>query len=261
MTVKQWLSRNARAKPVHYTDIAEALGRDASSVQASLSIEGAQAEANGRPAYFVRIAPGLYRYNDLCEGAVDEAAIDEALRSRARQFNNSTRAEMIRLIARLDVNAFEKLAKIVLINCRAYSDENDPDEKQRLVVRDRRNSTIEMTTAWRDDGGCSPVVVYAKKCSLDEEIGVETIRELRGSLPRYGANQGVLISNGIVTEEAKYEAVGFSKSGLKVTIPPIHLMDKEIMLDILFESRTGIRSRSVDVFLIDKEFFGDLSDK
>jgi hypothetical protein len=66
------------------------------------------------------------------------------------------------------------------------------------------------------------------------------------------------MSNGIVTPEAMYEAVGYSKSGLKLSIPPVHIMDKEIILNVLFESRTGIRSRGVEVFLVDKEFFDRL---
>jgi hypothetical protein len=204
------------------------------------------------------MGPGLYRYNDLCEGAVDEESIDDVMRVRAHEFNQAARRELTQVISTLDMAAFEQLAKILLINIRAYTDENDPDEKRRLVVRERRNGVVEMTTAWRDDGGCSPVVVFAKKCRLDEEIGAETVRELRGCLPRYGANQGVLMSNGIVTPEAMYEAVGYSKSGLKLSIPPVHIMDKEIILNVLFESRTGIRSRGVEVFLVDKEFFDRL---
>ncbi|MEM2143527.1 MAG: restriction endonuclease [Candidatus Thorarchaeota archaeon] len=256
--MRQYLQQNARFTPVHYRDIARELGRSEASVIASLSIEGRQAAESGRPPYFIRTGPGLYRYNDLCEGAADEESIDQVMRTRAQEFNRATRNEMNRMISLLDLDAFESLTKIILVNIRAYSDEQSPDESKRLVVRQRHGDTVEMTTAWRDDGGCSPVVIYAKKCSLDEPIGPDTIRELRGTLPRYGANQGVLITNGIVTDEGRREAVGYSEDGLKLSIPPVHIMDKEIILNVLFESRTGIRTRNVELFLLDKDFFQQL---
>ena len=93
------------------------------------------------------------------------------------------------------------------------------------------------------------------KCDFDERVGVDVIRELRGCLPTYQANQGVLISNGIVTEEGKKEALGISTRGVKVSVPPVHIMDIEIILNILLESRTGVRTKSVEVLVLDEEFF------
>ncbi len=62
-------------------------------MSASLSIERKQALEDNRPPYFVRVAPGLYRYNDVCEGALDEDLIVE-VRNRAEEFNAATRREM-----------------------------------------------------------------------------------------------------------------------------------------------------------------------
>lgn len=245
-TLREWLAENARAEPVHYKKIAKALARDPASVSASLSIEGKQAQVAKRPAYFLRIGPGLYQYNEVCEGVVDEELVSE-VRARADDFNNATRREMRHEIAKLDLEGFDELAKIVLLNIRAIIE----DTKE----VDRYNGTVVLLTSWRDDGGRSPVVVYAKKCSFDERIGVDVIREIRGSLPTHGSNQGVLISNGIVSEEGKKEALGFSTRGMKVSVPPVHLMDIEILLNILIESRTGVRSKNVEVLVLDSEFF------
>ncbi|MHA1926129.1 MAG: restriction endonuclease [Candidatus Thorarchaeota archaeon] len=250
LTLKEWLSAHARSEPVHYRKIAEALGRDAASVSASLSIERKQAEEDNRPPYFARMGPGLYQYNALCEGAMDEDLISE-VRSRAEEFNLVTRREMRQKIANLDRDGFEELAKIILLNIRARVEKSE-------VVR-RYDNTIVMTTSWRDDGGRSPVVVYAKKCGFDEKVGRDIILEIRGSLPTFKANQGVLISNGIVTEEAKNEALGYAGTDVKVSVPPVHLLDIDISLNILLESRTGVRTRSVDVLLLDDEFWERLS--
>ncbi|MGY5853767.1 MAG: restriction endonuclease [Candidatus Thorarchaeota archaeon] len=249
VTIRQWLAEHARERHVHYTEIASALGRDPASVSASLSIEGRQARDDARPPYFVRVAPGLYRYNDICEGAVDEDSISE-VSARAKEFNMVTRMEITKAIADLDLVAFEKLAKIILLNARVRVED--------IVVHEHYNGTVVMSTGWVDDSGGSPVVILAMKCELDEEIDVDNIRKLRGLLPILGANQGVLVSNGIVTVDARNEALGYTINGdkmVKNAVQPIHIMDKDVLLNILFESRTGIRSRSVEVFLIDNDFF------
>jgi len=244
-TLREWLMENARENPVHYREIAEALDRDPASVSASLSIEKAQAQVDGRPAYFLRVAPGLYRFNDLCEGAITEQQIDEDLKEKARASKLATRAEMNQAIANLDLDGFRELATVILINIRVNRDD--------VQERERYNDTIVLTGSWLDDGGRAPVVFYAKKCSLDEPIGRETILEIRGALPVYGANQGVLISNGICTSEATREAVQPN-----LIVPPIHIMDKEIIMNVLFESRTGVKSSKVEIFLLDADFFKSL---
>ena len=246
LTLREWLAQHARAEPVHYKDIAEALERDPASVSASLSIEGKQAQEDNRPAYFQRVGPGLYQYNDLCEGAVDEELISE-VSARAADFNRATRREMRHEIAKLDLNGFTDLARIVLLNVRARVEES--------FEVDQYNNTVVMITSWRDDGGRSPVVVYAKKCEYDEKIGSDLIREIRGSLPTHQANQGVLITNGTVTNEGKQEALGYTSRDIKVSVPPVHIMDIEIILNVLMESQTGVRAKDVKVLLLDHEFF------
>nr|KXH70627.1 MAG: hypothetical protein AM325_15585 [Candidatus Thorarchaeota archaeon SMTZ1-45] len=246
LTLREWLAQHARAEPVHYKKIAEALERDPASVSASLSIEGKQAQEDNRPAYFQRVGPGLYQYNDLCEGAVDEELIAE-VRTRADDFNRATRREMRHEIAKLDLEGFDDLARIVLLNVRARVEEAEEV--------DIYNETVVLLTSWRDDGGRSPVVVYAKKCDYDEKIGADLIREIRGSLPTHQANQGVLITNGTVTPEGKQEALGYAGRDIKVSVPPVHIMDIDIILNVLLESRTGVRAKNVEVLLLDHEFF------
>lgn len=244
-TLREWLMENARDTPVHYREIAKSLDRDPASVSASLSIEKAQAETDGRPAYFLRVAPGLYRFNDLCEGALNEQQIDEDLKEKARASKLATRNDMAHAISLLDLDGFRELAEIILVNIRANRDD--------IRERERYNNTIVLTGSWLDDGGRATVVFYAKKTLLDQPIGKETILEIRGALPTYGANQGILLSNGICTQEAKHVAVQPN-----LTVPPIHIMDREIILNVLFESRTGVKSSKVEIFLLDTDFFKSL---
>lgn len=240
------MAENARNEPIHYREIAEELGRDPASVSASLSIEKAQAETEGRPPYFVRVKAGLYRYNELCEAAKDEEKIDAEIREKVKEVNRKARSDVNEAIDRLDLNGFAQLANTILANIRVRVED--------VRERERYNATVVLTGSWLDDGGAAPVVFYIKKCGLDEEIGKATILEIRGALPNYQANQGVLISNGICTKEAREAAVMS-----RYSVPPIHIMDKEIILNILEESRAGVKSRKIDMLFLDEEFFGQLT--
>ncbi|MFO7837525.1 MAG: restriction endonuclease [Candidatus Thorarchaeota archaeon] len=252
-TLKEWLAKNARDDPIHYRDIAEEMGRDPRSVSASLSIEKRNAQEENRPAYFVRVAPGLYRYNDLCEGAIDEELISE-VSSRAEDFNKATRAKIRKRIAELSFEGFVELAKIVMVNIRARVEHDEE-----LSPVERYDNTVVFLNSWRDDSGESTVVFHVKKCNLNEEIGPDTIQKIRGMLPKYKANQGVLITNGVVNEEGRDEALGYEPGGCKISVPPVHLMDIEIILNVLIESRTGVKSRKVEVLLLDENFFDTLA--
>ena len=248
-TLKEWLSENARSEPVHYKQIAEALQRDPSSVSASFSIERKQAREQNRPAYFIRAGSGFYKYNDLCDGIVDEELIKE-IRNRADDFNKATRTELRHEIALVELRGFEELVKLILNNVRI-------NVKDAELVRRTSNSTI-FVTSWRDDCGGSRVIVYAKKCDFDESVGAEVVSEIRGSMLINEANQGLLITNGIVTDEAKREALGFKSSETKVLVPPVHLIDNETMLNILLERKTGVRIKNIEILLTDHDFFRQL---
>ncbi|MGY5880265.1 MAG: restriction endonuclease [Candidatus Thorarchaeota archaeon] len=248
-TIRRWLAEHARAQPVHYTKIAEDLERNPASVSASLSIEGKQALEDNRPAYYVRSGPGLYQYNELCEGVVDEELIT-GVRETAELFNKVTRKEMRQEIAKLDLQGFEELSKYILLNARVRVEEAE-------IVRRNRN-TVVLLASWRDDSGKSRVMIHLKKCDLDESIDVDVIEGIRGSLQTKQANQGVLVSNGIVNEAAKNTALGL-EAGSKAVVQPVHLMDIEIILNVLLESRTGVRSKNVEVLLLDYDFFDQFS--
>jgi len=248
-TLKEWLSEHARSEPMHYKKIAKALERDPASVAASFSIERKQARDEKRPAYFVKDGPGLYRYNDLCEGYIDAESIKE-ISDRVDDFNKATRKDIQYELARLDLQEFEELVKIILRNIRT----RDQDTS---VIKRTSNSII-FVTSWLNDSGQSRVVVYAKKCPLDEHVHEDVISEIRGALPINEANQGILITNGVVTDNAKREALGFRTDESKVFVPPVHLMDIDILLNILFQYRIGIISKNVELLLLDHEFFNQL---
>ncbi len=137
--------------------------------------------------------------------------------------------------------------KTVLFNLRATTEDT--------VERERYDCIVVMTTTWLYDGGHSLVVAYVKKCEMDEPVGKDTILRIWGLLPKYAANQGVLLTNGVVTQEAIQEARGPGYA----SVPPVNLIDRDILLDILFGSRSGVVVRNVEVYLVDRGFFDSLA--
>ena len=70
--------------------------------------------------------------------------------------------------------------------------------------------------------------------------------------------QGENVVSGFVyeyIEEGKQEALGYAGKDIKVSVPPVHIMDIDIILNVLLESRTGVRAKSVEVLLLDHDFF------
>jgi hypothetical protein len=63
----------------------------------------------------------------------------------------------------------------------------------------------------------------------------------------------VLISNGICSEAAVETAVDKS-----ATVSPVHIMDKEIILNILFEGTKAVKSRKVEIYLKNDDFFEEI---
>ena len=248
-TLKEWLSENARSEPVHYKRIAKSLQRDPASVSASLSIERKQAREEKRPAYFVKAGPGLYQYNELCDGLVDEESIKEIC-IRVDDFNKATRREMGNEIAHLDMSDFEGLVTILLQEIRMRTSE--------IEVIKRTSNSLLLVTSWRNDSSESRIVIYARKCSLDEPVNADIVSEVRGSLHINGANQGILITNGVATDDAKRESLGLRTDESKAFVSPVHLIDIEMILNILFESRIGFQSRAIELLLLDHDFFHNL---
>jgi len=248
-TLKEWLFENARSEPVHYRQIAKSLHREPSSVSASFSIERKQAHEENRPAYFVKAGPGYYKYNDLCDGIVDDELIKE-IKNRADDFNNATRTELRHEIAQLDMRSYEELLKLILNDVRI-------NVKEEEIVRRTSNSIISVAR-WLDDSGGSLVLIYGKKTDFDDWVDADVISEIRGSMLLNDANHGLLITNGLVTDEAKREALGYQSDETKVFVPPVHLMDIEIVLNILLENKTGVRTEVIEILLTDHEFFKKL---
>ena len=138
----------------------------------------------------------------------------------------------------------------------------DPSGFERLCQRLLRESGfIEVQVTGRSgDGGIDgngiiriaglisfPVVFQCKRWQTS--VGPSTVRELRGAMAGR-ADRGLLITTGSFTREAKREA---TRDG----VPPIDLIDAELLADKLKELKLGIVTAMVESVTVEREFFAN----
>lgn len=81
-------------------------------------------------------------------------------------------------------------------------------------------------------------------------IGRQIIDQLRGALPYHRAIRGTLITLSDFTQGSKDAAI-FSGAA------PITLIDGDRLIDLLFEHEIGITRKSIDLFMVDEDFFNE----
>lgn len=164
----------------------------------------------------------------------------QQLWSLVRQQETSVRDSVRELLADMDPIAFEHLVKRLLEsmgyeNVRVTSPSND---KGVDVVAD-----IELgITSVRE-------VVQAKKHK--RTIQRKDLDALRGSLHRFGAVRGTIISTAQFSRGTREAA--FEKGAAPVT-----LIDGEKLIDLLIEHGLGVRKKSVEILELDADAFSDV---
>ena len=138
-----------------------------------------------------------------------------------------------------------------------------PDAFERLCQRLLRESGfIEVKVTGRSgDGGIDghgiirlaglvsfPVLFQCKR--YGGSVSPSQVRDFRGALAGR-ADKGLLITTGTFTREA-------SKEATREGVPPIDLIDGELLIDKLKELRLGIDTRQIEEIKVNAAFFEDI---
>ena len=90
-----------------------------------------------------------------------------------------------------------------------------------------------------------PVLFQCKR--YKGSVGPNVVREFRGAMTGR-AEKGVIMTTGTFTREAQLEAI---RDGA----PPIDLIDGELLIDRLKETKLGVNTHMVEEVEIDHSFF------
>ncbi|MEV0614808.1 restriction endonuclease [Nonomuraea sp. NPDC050404] len=89
-----------------------------------------------------------------------------------------------------------------------------------------------------------PTSIQAKRWGTTKPVTVKVVRELRGTL-RSGT-QGIIVTTGHYTRDAPYEA-------RENTLTPIHLIDGQLLADLLTEHGIGVQASRLSLLSLDLE--------
>ena len=180
-------------------------------------------------------SPPSTKKGDRAKNLVEAVEVEDA-----RDETASWRAELLETLLNMPPAAFERLA-------------------QRLL---RESGFIEVDVTGRSgDGGIDGrgVVRVAGLISFNvvfqckrhrDNVGPNIVREFRGAMVGK-ADKGLLITTGGFTREAKLEA---TRDGA----PPIDLIGGDQLVEKLRELKLGVRSRTVEVVDVNKEWFSTI---
>lgn len=134
-----------------------------------------------------------------------------------------------------------------------------PDAFERLAQRLLREAgfrNVEVSGR-SGDGGIDGVGVYRVslvsfpvyfQCKRTKgSVGASTVRDFRGAMAGRG-EKGLLITTGSFTREGREEA---TRDGA----PPVELINGDDLCELLREHGLGVRTRTVEVYEVDPEFF------
>ncbi|OJX39971.1 MAG: hypothetical protein BGO78_14390 [Chloroflexi bacterium 44-23] len=164
----------------------------------------------------------------------DETKINKA-RRLVREMYIETREELMQHLLSMDPFKFEHLIKLVLEEI-GYTDvtvTSPTNDKGVDVV-----ANIEL--------GISSVreVVQVKRYQITNRMTRRTLDELRGSLHRFNAVRGSIITTGDFSS-------GALKASFEKNAAPITLINGEKLLDLMVANEIGIKKNSLDYFLFD----------
>ena len=177
--------------------------------------------------------------NVIGQSRVEDA--DEIF-SIIRHHQGSTRNELQEKLAVMDPYQFEHLVKELLV-AMGYED-------------------VEVTSKSNDGGvdvigriqvGISEIKEVIQVKRIQGNVGRPALDKLRGSLHRFGAVRGSIITNGDFakgTRDAAFEAGG----------APITLINGEKLIDLMIEHRVGVKKRVFEILEIDLDSFDAAAD-
>lgn len=165
----------------------------------------------------------------------------EEISTLAKELNTAVRQELLEQLLALDPFAFEHLVK--------------------RLLEEMGYEQVEVTTR-SGDGGVDVIgeielgitlvreVVQAKRHK--RPIQRKDLDALRGSLPRFNAVRGTIITT------SKF-AKGTREAALEKKSAPISLIDGQKLIELLIEHKLGVRTtRSIELLAVDPSLFSEL---
>ncbi len=193
-----------------------------------------------RGTLYITTESGIAYLNRLGGEGTNGSHQYEDLLSQARKQSELVREELRDQLFAMDPIAFEHLVKRLL---------EEMDYQNVEVTKQSGDGGVDVTGEIELGITSVKEVVQAKRHR--RTIQRKDLDALRGSLYRFGAVRGTIISTSVFSK-------GTVKAAFEAGVAPITLVDGDKLVDLLIKYGIGVRKRTIEVLTIDKEAFDDL---
>ncbi len=172
------------------------------------------------------------------QGSLASLSEESELGKAVEKFNHEQRKALLDLLSDMNPFQFEGLIKELLVEM-GYED---------VIVTSPTNDKGVDVVGTMQKGITSVKEVVQVKRNTTANVQRQVLDALRGSLHRFGAFQGTIIT-----------IYGFSKGTQEAAFEPgaapITLIDGEKLLDLLIEYGIGVKKKKIEYYVVNSSFF------
>jgi len=169
--------------------------------------------------------------------ASSEPAAGAKIRRIIQDEREQMRGELRELLYRMEPYAFEKLIR-QLLEALGYTDVE--------VTKQSNDKGVDVTG--KIELGITSVVEVVQAKRTRGNVGRPVLDQLRGSLHRFGAVRGTIVTTADFSKGAK-------EAAFEAGVAPITLIDGAKLVDLLIENRIGAKRTPFELITIDRSIF------
>lgn len=186
---------------------------------------------------------GKVYLNEFEDLLTDDITEEQNIHRKIEEYNNVQKNKLYDYLKELSPIKFEYLAKDLLTGM-GYEDVQ--------VTSPTNDKGVDVTA--KIQNGITTVIEVVQVKRFQSNIGRQVLDQLRGSLHRFDALQGTIITLSDFT-------IGTKSAALERGAPPITLINGEKLLELLIENEIVVKKKNVTYIKIDDDYFADNEDE
>jgi restriction endonuclease Mrr len=234
----------SRTRPMNPTDMAAELGMKTPGgnmlVEALIVADGLELNRRGLRPRFIRHRNGFALAEREVGGEI--IALERQVAEARERLIHIAERQILRKIRTVSMT---NLVQVMVVHLQrlGFGDMSP--------VRLGRKDEFHLSMQDRRRGGRFRTAVVLKSDPPEQQLDARSVMDLRGALHHYDSMSGMIITTGSVSEAAR-------KEGRVPNLPPVAIMDGEMLAHDLARLGIGVRERLVSLPAFDDKFFSSL---
>lgn len=210
------------------------LDGDGEAISAALVTDNQVRESKGLRPFFVKTLDGRWA---LTEWKISKGAqkAEQRLHDAAREMRRDAIDQLAKTLTTFSVDTWQHLVLALLKHMGYIVLGTTKKDENTIVVRAEHRV------------GLTSVFVAIELCDCDE-LGRNSVTELRGTLHHHDSSRGVIFTTGYVAEEAIAES-------RIANLAPITLIGRKHLAEMLLDAGIGVHKLQLPIYYVDHGFF------